>query len=91
MIDDGVRIFGPNQESPDGLASVAQDLEPEYIAIDADAKFAWITLQENNAIAELDIERSGDCQVYPLGLKTFGGETVGQDGSSLRQPGLDLM
>src|SRR5688572_4472782 len=39
----GVRIFGPN-------ASVAQDLEPEYIAISEDSTTAWVTLQENNAL-----------------------------------------
>jgi DNA-binding beta-propeller fold protein YncE len=44
----GVRIFGPN-------ASVAQDLEPEYITVSADSKTAYVTLQENNAIAIVDI------------------------------------
>ncbi|TWU23837.1 choice-of-anchor I family protein [Bythopirellula polymerisocia] len=93
MIDDGVRIFGPNQESPDGLASVAQDLEPEYIAIDADAKFAWITLQENNAIAELDIERAEIVRVYPLGLKDFrarGNSRPGRLISATTGTGLDV-
>ena len=40
------RIYGPG-------ASVAQDLEPEYITTDGDT--AWVTLQENNAIAVIDI------------------------------------
>ena len=44
----GVRIFGPN-------ASVAQDLEPEYIAISADSRTAYVSLQENNALAIVDI------------------------------------
>ena len=58
----GVRVFGPG-------ATVAQDLEPEYIAIDATSEFAWVTLQENNAIAKLDI-RSGQFQwVRGLGYK----------------------
>ena len=35
--------------------SVAQDIEPEAIAISADGTSAWISLQENNAIAVLDL------------------------------------
>src|SRR5688500_11724282 len=35
----GVRLFGPN-------ASVAQDIEPEYLAYSADGKFVYATLQE---------------------------------------------
>ena len=52
----GVRIFGPGATAP-------QDLEPEYIAVDRDSRTAWVTLQENNAIAELDITNaaSGRC------------------------------
>ena len=30
-------------------------MEPEYITVSDDSKTAWVTLQENNAIAELDI------------------------------------
>ncbi len=58
----GVRIFGPG-------ASVAQDLEPEYIAVAPDNKTAWITLQENNAVAELDIEAGAILDIKPLGFK----------------------
>src|SRR5262245_45471140 len=48
MLDPSIRIFGPG-------ASVAQDLEPEYIAVSHDSKTAWVTCQENNAIAIIDI------------------------------------
>jgi len=61
----GVHLFGPNN------ASVAQDVEPEYIAISSNAKTAWITLQENNAIAELDIRDRDITAIHPLGLKRF--------------------
>ncbi|HWH97075.1 MAG TPA: hypothetical protein VNS80_01800, partial [Pseudolysinimonas sp.] len=42
----GTRIFGPG-------ATVAEDLEPEYITVDGNR--AYVTLQENNSIAELDL------------------------------------
>ncbi|MCL5269661.1 MAG: choice-of-anchor I family protein, partial [bacterium] len=48
LVADGVRIYGPG-------ASVAQDLEPEYIAVAPDGKTAWVTLQEANAQAVLNI------------------------------------
>lgn len=44
--DVGVRIFGPG-------ATVSQDLEPEYVATDGTT--AWVTLQENNALAVVDL------------------------------------
>ncbi len=49
----------------DALPSV--DFEPEYIA--ADNSKAYITLQESNAIAVLDIESLSYDGVYPLGFK----------------------
>ncbi|MCS4306444.1 hypothetical protein M2404_000767 [Rheinheimera pacifica] len=61
----GVRIFGPN-------ASVAQDLEPEYITVSADSKTAWVSLQENNALAVLDIVSATITDILPLGYKDHG-------------------
>ena len=58
----GMRIFGPG-------ASFAQDVEPEYIAISEDSGTAWVTLQENNAIAEIDIGAARVARVMPLGFK----------------------
>lgn len=60
----GVRIFGPG-------ATVAQDLEPEYIAFSADGTKAFVTLQENNAFAVLDIPTATFTDIIPLGLKDF--------------------
>lgn len=58
----GVRIFGPG-------ATVAQDMEPEYITLSADDQYAWVTCQENNAIATLDMSTGTITQVAPLGTK----------------------
>ena len=62
VLDDSVRIYGPG-------ATVAQDLEPEYIAVDHTSKKAWVTLQENNAIAILDIATATVTDIVGLGFK----------------------
>jgi hypothetical protein len=61
-IDPNIRIFGPN-------ATVATNLEPEYITVSHDSKTAWVTLQENNAIAILDIEAGVFTRLIALGFK----------------------
>ncbi len=69
LINKGVRIFG---ETADGTkATVAQDLEPEYIAVSADGSTAVVTLQENNAIAVVDIETATVQDILPLGFKDY--------------------
>jgi hypothetical protein len=64
-LDPQIRIYGPG-------ASVAQDLEPEYIATSHDSQTAWATLQENNALAIIDIPSATVTQIVPLGLKDLG-------------------
>ena len=59
-----IRIFGPG-------ATVAQDLEPEYIAVAPDSSTAWVALQENNAIAVLDIASATVTDIFPLGYKDY--------------------
>ncbi|MEM6644331.1 MAG: choice-of-anchor I family protein [Bacteroidota bacterium] len=61
---DGLRVFGPN-------ASLAQDLEPEYISISADSETAYVTLQENNGVAIVDIEDATVTAIAPLGFKDY--------------------
>jgi hypothetical protein len=53
--------------SPDVPLSI--DLEPEYLAVSHDSKTAWVTLQENNALAVLDIEAGRFTSLLPLGFK----------------------
>lgn len=70
----GVRIFGPN-------ATVAQDTEPEYIAVSSDSSRAWIALQENNAVAVLDIANAEITDIFPLGFKNHNIPNNGLDAS----------
>lgn len=72
---EGVRISGPG-------ASVAQDIEPEYIAISDDSKTAYVTLQENNAIAIVDIKKASISKLVGLGSKDHSVEGYGLDASN---------
>ncbi|MGZ5133899.1 MAG: choice-of-anchor I family protein, partial [Flavitalea sp.] len=63
----GLRVFGPK-------ASFAQDMEPEYLAISDDSRTAWVTLQENNAIAKIDILSKSVTDIFPLGFKNYNEE-----------------
>jgi len=51
--------------------SFAQDIEPEYITISDDSKTAWVTLQENNGVAKVDLTSKTITAIYPLGFKDF--------------------
>ncbi|GLK58501.1 alkaline phosphatase [Azotobacter vinelandii] len=64
-LDSSIRIFGPH-------ADVAQDLEPEYIAVSQDSRTAWVSLQEGNAVAVLDIRRGTFGALHGLGFKDHG-------------------
>jgi hypothetical protein len=55
-----VRIYGPG-------ASVAQDLEPEFITIADDNRTAWVSLQENNALAQIDLRNKTVTRITALG------------------------
>ena len=61
-LDKSIRIFGPD-------ASVAQDIEPEYIAVSHDSRIAWATCQENNALAIIDIRSARVVELVGLGIK----------------------
>jgi 2',3'-cyclic-nucleotide 2'-phosphodiesterase/3'-nucleotidase/5'-nucleotidase len=70
----GIRIFGPG-------ANAAQDIEPEYITVSADDATAWVTLQENNALAVIDIANATVTALIPLGLKDHNATGNGFDAS----------
>jgi hypothetical protein len=60
----GFRVFGKN-------ASFAQDIEPEYVAVSENSKTAWVTLQENNGIAVIDLNSKTITDILPLGFKDY--------------------
>ncbi|MCB2180639.1 MAG: choice-of-anchor I family protein [Desulfobulbaceae bacterium] len=74
-LDESIRVFGPN-------ATVAQDLEPEYITVSRDSKTAWVSLQENNALAEIDIDEGAVKQLVGLGFKDHSLPNNGLDASN---------
>ncbi len=75
VLDPSIRVFGPG-------ASVAQDFEPEYIAVSEDSKTAWVVIQENNAMAIVDVRRGRIKDVVGLGLKDHSIEGNGFDASN---------
>ncbi|MCX8079929.1 MAG: choice-of-anchor I family protein, partial [Bacteroidia bacterium] len=60
----GIRIYGPHN-----IAS--KDFEPEYIAISPDDSKAWVTLQENNAIVEINLTNNTINWIKALGTKDY--------------------
>jgi hypothetical protein len=70
----GVRIYGPG-------ANAAQDLEPEYVAVTEDSKTAYVTLQENNAVAIVDLATAKVTSIKPLGFKDHSVAGMGMDAS----------
>ena len=67
-----VRIFGTivNAQGKKVRAStVAEDLEPEYVAVSADSKTAYISIQEANAVAVVDLDSARVSKIFALGYK----------------------
>ncbi|MBE9583426.1 choice-of-anchor I family protein [Mucilaginibacter sp. JRF] len=62
----GFRIFGPGVTN-----DFAKNIEPEYITISSDSKTAWVTLQENNGIAKINLTTKTITDIFPLGFKDY--------------------
>ncbi|MDT0723614.1 choice-of-anchor I family protein [Staphylococcus haemolyticus] len=60
---EGIRTLGPNAED------AYLNIEPEYIAVDSQSKYAYVTLQEVSAIAKVDIAKGQIVQVKGLPYK----------------------
>jgi LPXTG-motif cell wall-anchored protein len=79
LLAENVRVFFPG-------STAAQDLEPEYITTNAAGTRAYVTLQEANAIAVVDLVNKTILDVAPLGFKDWGAaglliDTSDKDGS----------
>ncbi|MES2799402.1 MAG: choice-of-anchor I family protein [Bacteroidota bacterium] len=72
LLAQGVRIFSTS-------ASVAQDLEPEYVAISDDNTKLYVTLQENNAMLVIDLTNNTILNLYALGTKDYSSNNDGMD------------
>ena len=69
----GVVFANPKGQTIKGKlidTSVAQDLEPEYVAVSKDSKMAYVSLQENNALAIVNLETNA-IEIKGLGFKDW--------------------
>lgn len=80
----GIRIYGVS-----GMAS--KDFEPEYIAISDNDSIGWVTLQENNAIAKVDLITNTVIAVTPLGYKNYATGPAALDASDNNGTMINLM
>ncbi len=60
-----LRLAGP------AGTSVAQDLEPEYLTLSSDGSTAWVSLQENNGLAIIDVAAASVTSLVGLGKKRW--------------------
>lgn len=60
-LDENVRVSSKG--------TTLQQLEPEYITVSSDSKRAYVSLQENNAIATINLENNTIIDVKGLGIK----------------------
>lgn len=74
--DPSINIYGNN-----GLSSFSQDVEPEYITVDPTSTKAYVSLQENNALAVIDIFTFTLDTVLGLGYKDHSVSGNGFDAS----------
>ena len=72
----GLRLFGQIRVDAEGKqtrpATFAEDVEPEWIAVDPESRLAYVCLQEANAVAEIDIIAAKAKRIIPLGFKNHG-------------------
>ena len=64
FLDESTRIFGNND-----LATVSQDIEPEYICVNDASTHAIVVLQENNSYAKVNLVTGKVEQIKGFGFK----------------------
>ena len=62
---------GVPQSGSNLRTNVGMNFEPEYIAVNTEGTRAWVTLQEANAIAVLDLEQNAFTGIVGLGARDF--------------------
>lgn len=77
----GVSVNGSHARTNTGM-----DFEPEYIAVDHRDDRAYVTLQEANAVAVLDLETNEFTEVIGLGVKDFSLADNGFGGNNFIDP-----
>lgn len=74
LADAGIRFLND-------AATVAEDLEPEYIAVDPESGLAYVACQEANAFVVVNIGDASAIRVVPLGFKDWSRIPTGFDAS----------
>lgn len=83
VLDPSIRVFGPG-------ASVAQDMEPEYLTVSDDSRTAWVTCQENNAMAILNLQTNSWVALKGLGFKDYNIPGNGIDASDQNSGNINI-
>ena len=94
----GVAIKANEQKGEEAIlipltANTAEQLEPEYSAFSPDSLWAWVSLQENNGLAKVDITTAQVVEYIGLGSTTHladiqddGGARLTHQLTALREP-----
>ncbi|MGB5952179.1 MAG: choice-of-anchor I family protein, partial [Ornithinimicrobium sp.] len=83
-LPEGVRVFGPDVPVPEGQPEagyVARNLEPEYVTIDRRGRTAYVSIQEANAIAVVDLRSATLSDLWALDLSDWSAPGAALDAS----------
>ncbi|SJN16634.1 Alkaline phosphatase [Micrococcus lylae] len=90
-LPEGVRVFGPDVQTPAGQPDagyIARNLEPEYVTIDPTGRTAYVSVQEANAVAAVDLKSASLKDFWALQLTDW--STEGKFDASNRDSGIEL-